>query len=84
MSDTERLRDELALAEATDALESAREKMHAANTPETVAAYRDESAKVVELRQAFRTKYPRQQQSGVDGVATPDTVKATGKAEGPR
>lgn len=83
MSDVERLRDELALAEASEELEKAREKMHADRSSKAVAAYRAASEKVVELRRDFRTRYPRTQQSGRDGVATPETVKATGKAVTP-
>jgi hypothetical protein len=84
MSDeVERLRDELALAEATEKLEAARGKMHAGRTEKTVAAYREESEKVVALRQGFRTKYPRTAESGKDGVATPDPVRASGSAVTP-
>jgi hypothetical protein len=84
VSDVERLRDELALAEAAEPLEEAREAMHADRSPKNVKAYKAACAEVTVARQAFREKYPAAPQSGTDGVATPDTVKATGKAQAPR
>ena len=88
MADVERLRDELALAEAMEPLEKAREAMHADRTPKTVKAYKAAAAKATAVRVAFRTKYPQGQRSaggGVvgDGVATPDTVKAKGTVVNP-
>lgn len=83
MSDVERLRDELALAEATEKLEAAREKLHAKRDEKTIAAYKRESDKVAALRQTFRTNFPRTQESGKDGVATPDPVRISGKAVQP-
>ena len=82
MADVERLRDELALAEAMEPLEKARDAMHADRTPKTVKAYKAAAAKATEKRQAFRTKYPSQQTSGGgDAVATPDTVKVSTKVQ---
>jgi len=84
MSDIERLRDELALAEAMEPLEKAREAMHADRTPKTIKAYKAAASQATEVRRAFREKYPATPQSGADGVATPDTVKVKGKAVEPR
>jgi hypothetical protein len=83
VADVERLRAELALAEAMEPLEKAREAMHADRTPKTIKAYKAAAAKATEARVAFRTEYPSQQQSGGDGVATPDTVKAKGTVNNP-
>jgi hypothetical protein len=83
VSDVERLRAELALAEAMEPLEKAREAMHADRTPKTIAAYKAAAAKASEVRAAFREAYPSQQQSGGDGVATPETVKAKGTVNQP-
>lgn len=77
MSDVERLRDELALAEAMEPLEKAREAMHADRTPETIAAYKQACEEATAVRQAFRIKYPRVPQSGGDAVATPDTLNVS-------
>ena len=87
MADVERLRAELALAEAMEPLEKAREAMHADRSPKTIKAYKAAAAKVAAERAAFREKYSVGERTGgvpADGVATPDTVKATGKAQGPR
>jgi F0F1-type ATP synthase membrane subunit b/b' len=82
VADVERLRDELALAEAMEPLEKAREKMHADRSPANVKAYKKAAAKATEARQGFRRKYPSQQTSGDgDAVATPDTVKVTTKVQ---
>jgi hypothetical protein len=83
VTEVERLRDELELAEAAEELEAAREKMHADRTEKTVAAYKAESEKVAALRQAFRTNFPRIAESGENGVATPDPVRISGKAVQP-
>jgi len=88
VSDVERLRDELALAEAVEQLEEAREKMHdhpseEAPSKKAVAAYREKSEAVAALRSAFREQYPRVAESGENGVATPDPVRITGKAVEP-
>jgi len=83
VADVERLRDELALAEAMEPLEEAREAMHADRTPKTIKAYKAAAAKAAEARAAFRADYPSVQQSGGDGVATPDTVEAKGTVVNP-
>lgn len=83
MGDVERLRDALALAEATEKLEAAREKLHADRTKKTIAAYKAESDKVAALRQEYRTKFPRVAEFGENGVATPDPVRISGKAVQP-
>jgi hypothetical protein len=76
-TDVERLRDELALAEACESLEAAREAFHDKRTPARVKKFKEESVKVAKLRQAFRTKYPAKPVAEGDGVATPDTVAAS-------
>lgn len=84
MSDVERLRAELALAEAMEPLEKAREAMHADRSPKTIKAYKEAANAAAAARQAFREKYGPPSSSAGNGVATPDTVKATGKAVSPR
>jgi len=83
VSDVERLRDELALAEAVEQLEKAREKMHDDPIEKNIAAYREKSEAVAALRSAFREQYPRVAESGENGVATPDPVRISGKAVQP-
>jgi hypothetical protein len=83
VSDVERLRAELELAEAVEELEIVREQMHATETPEAFAAYRAESERVASLRAAYRTSFPRTAESGENGVATPDPVRISGKAVQP-
>ena len=80
MADVERLRAELALAEAMEPLEKAREAMHADRSPKNVKAYKAAAREATAARVAFREKYPPTQQSGADGTATPETVKATGRS----
>jgi hypothetical protein len=80
VADVERLRDELALAEAMEPLERAREAMHADRTPKTIKAYKAAAREATAARVAFREKYPPVEQSGTDGTATPETVKARGRS----
>ncbi len=80
MREVERLEGDLVLARAHETLEAVREAMHADRNPETIAAYQAECVRVVEIRQGHRRKYPKKQQTssdGGDGVATPDTVRAS-------
>lgn len=84
MSDIERLRAELALAEAMEPLEKAREAMHADRSPANIKAYKKASDEAAAQRRAFREKHGSPGASGGDGVATPDMVKATGTAQAPR
>jgi hypothetical protein len=76
-TDVERLREELAVAEACESLEAAREAFHEKRTPARVKKFKEESVRVAELRQAFRIKYPSKPAAEGDAVASPETVGAS-------
>lgn len=77
MSDVERLKAELELAEACEELEAAREAMHADRSNEDlVASYQDHSNRVVQLRQAFRERYSVETGPG-DAAPEVETVHAS-------
>lgn len=82
MSDVDRLRAELELAEAVEKLEDARAKVLSHKTEKTLATYKAASEKVANLRQAFRSDHPTVGAEG-DGVARPDPVRISGKAVQP-
>jgi hypothetical protein len=77
----ERLKAELAVAEAEAVLEQAREAFHDKRTPARVKKFKAESVRVAKLRQAFRLKYPRQPENEGDAVAAPETVASTAGVE---
>jgi hypothetical protein len=83
MSDVARLEAELALAKQAEALEAAREAMHADRSEETIGAYKTASAEYAAARTAFREAYPPPPPAEGDAVATPETVTITSKVERP-
>ncbi len=83
MADVERLRAELALAEAMEPLEEAREAMHADRTPETIEAYKAAAREAAAARVAFREQHGPPPTSEGDGLATPDTVEVKGTVNQP-
>lgn len=78
-SEVEKLSDQLELAKACEVLEKARNTMHANRNEENIAEYKAQSQIVSDIRVAFREKYPPPVPEEGDGVATPETVAASGE-----
>lgn len=79
MSDVDRLKAELKLAELSEKLEEAREAMFEDNNEETLAAYKSASKKVADARSAFRQEYRVEVGPG-DAAPEVDTVNSTAAA----
>ena len=74
MSETERLEAELELSKLTDALETAREAMHAdRSNAKALQAYKDASTAVANARTAFRERFRVELGPG-DAAPIVDTV----------
>jgi hypothetical protein len=80
VSDVDRLRAELALAEASQRLEAAREAMHADRSDAAkLRAYRRASERVVELRRDYRENHRPAAGGPGDAAPQPKTVRASSR-----
>jgi len=84
MSGVGKLEAQLELAKLCDALEEARDAMHADREDEgAMATYNDLSTQVADARSKFRTDYPTDvsEAEDADGVAVVESIDVTGEVK---